>query len=464
MPELEEPAVAGDAPPEPEYQCSASSYDEMTTAEGRFRPHWQTFIGQIQAIGLPELRQRWKEAKHLIRENGVTYNVYGDPQGMDRPWELDPIPLLISPSDAAVIESGLVQRARLLDLILSDLYGPQRLLTSGILPPELVFGNQQFLRPCHGLKVLGNRYLHLYAADVGRAPDGSFFVLGDRTQAPSGAGYALENRIVLSRMLPEVFRDCQVQRLALFFRTPPRDLAIDRPARPRQPSGRAPDARALQRDVLRARLPGPLSRVHAGRGERPDDPRQPGLSEAARRPATGGRHPSTTGRRLLRPPGAPPRFVPRGAGIGPGPPGRERRDGERAGQRAGRDAGPARLPSRALPARPGRGAEDPVGPDLVVWRPGGAGPRPGESASDGHQADLRRSPSRPDLRRGAHDRAAPRAGREDPRPAVGVRRTGANRSCRPRRSCRATTCAPATSSSGTSWRPRRPATSSCREG
>lgn len=219
MPELEEPSVAGDAPPEPEYQCSPSCYDEMATAEGHFRPHWQTFISRIQAIGSSELTQRWKEAKHLIRENGVTYNVYGDPQGMDRPWELDPIPLLISSSDAAVIESGLVQRARLLDLILSDLYGAQRLLTSGILPPELVFGNRKFLRPCHGLRVLGNRHLHLYAADVGRAPDGSFFVLKDRTQAPSGAGYALENRIVLSRMLPEVFRDCQVQRLALFFRS-----------------------------------------------------------------------------------------------------------------------------------------------------------------------------------------------------------------------------------------------------
>ncbi|MBV8076155.1 MAG: hypothetical protein JO284_07150, partial [Planctomycetaceae bacterium] len=99
----------------------------MATAEGHCRPHWQTFIRRIRAIGSSELGQRWKEAKHLIRENGVTYNVYGDPQGMDRPWELDPIPLLISSSDAAVIESGLVQRARLLDLILSDLYGAQRL-------------------------------------------------------------------------------------------------------------------------------------------------------------------------------------------------------------------------------------------------------------------------------------------------------------------------------------------------
>ncbi len=165
------------------------------------------------------MKQRWHEAKHLIRENGVTYNVYGDPQGMDRPWELDPIPLLISPNDAASLESGLVQRANLLDLILADIYGPQRLLTGGLLPPELIFGHSKFLRSCHDLKVAKNRHLHLYAADVGRAPDGSFFVLADRTQAPSGAGYALENRLVFSRMLPETFRDCQVQRLASFFRT-----------------------------------------------------------------------------------------------------------------------------------------------------------------------------------------------------------------------------------------------------
>src|SRR5262249_47252321 len=157
-----------------------------------------------------ELRRRWEEARQLIRENGVTYNVYGDPQGMDRPWELDPLPLLIAPADAQTIEAGLTQRARLLDRILADLYGPQTLLAQGLIPPELVFGHSGFLRACHGVKVPIDRYLHLYAADLGRTPDGTFYVLADRTQAPSGAGYALENRIVLSRMLPEVYRDCQV--------------------------------------------------------------------------------------------------------------------------------------------------------------------------------------------------------------------------------------------------------------
>lgn len=200
------------------YRGPASGFDEMVFDESRPRSHWQSFLEQVGTIGLPELRQRWEDAQHLIRENGVTYNVYGDPQGLDRPWELDPIPLLISPADAQVIDVGLSQRARLLDRVLADLYGPQQLLSRGILPPELVFGHPGFLRACHGVKVPGDRYLHLYAADLGRSSDGAFHILADRTQAPSGAGYALENRIVLSRMLPEAFKECRVQRLALFFR------------------------------------------------------------------------------------------------------------------------------------------------------------------------------------------------------------------------------------------------------
>ncbi len=217
MPELEHAAVTG--PRELEYQCSPEFFDEMISADGRLRPHWQPFVGQMATLGLPELKERWEKARHLIRENGVTYNVYGDPRGMDRPWDLDPLPLLIAAADAARIEAGLTQRAKLLDMVLADLYGPQTLLSSGVLPPQLVFGHPGFLRPCHGLKLPQGRHLLLYAADVGRAPDGAFFVLADRTQAPSGAGYVLENRIVLSGMLPEVFRDCQVLRLALFFQS-----------------------------------------------------------------------------------------------------------------------------------------------------------------------------------------------------------------------------------------------------
>jgi uncharacterized circularly permuted ATP-grasp superfamily protein/uncharacterized alpha-E superfamily protein len=205
--------------PELEYVSDGETFDEMVFADGRLRPHWQPFLDRIEAIGVPELRQRWAEAKDLIRENGVTYNVYGDPRGMDRPWELDPLPLLLSPGDAATLEAGLAERAQLLDLVLGDLYGPQRLLSGGVLPPPLVFGHPGFLRACHGLKPRGGRHLPFYAADVGRSPDGSFRVLADRTQAPSGAGYVLENRLVMSRMLPEVYRDCRVHRLAPFFGT-----------------------------------------------------------------------------------------------------------------------------------------------------------------------------------------------------------------------------------------------------
>jgi uncharacterized circularly permuted ATP-grasp superfamily protein/uncharacterized alpha-E superfamily protein len=183
------------------------------------RAHWRGFFEQMDRIGLGEVRRRWEEVKHLIRENGVTYNVYGDPRGLERPWELDPVPFLIAPGEASLIESGLIQRGRLLDALLADVYGPQAVLKEGVLPAELILAHRGFLRPCHGLAVPGNRRLHIYAVDLGRAPDGSIFVLNDRTQAPSGAGYALENRIVLSRMLPEAFRDCRVQRLALYFRT-----------------------------------------------------------------------------------------------------------------------------------------------------------------------------------------------------------------------------------------------------
>ena len=200
--------------PDPE---SPPGYGEAAAGDGTPRPHWRPLFDSLQDLGPPELARRWREARQLIRENGVTYNVYGDPHGTARPWQLDPIPLLIPTAEAATLERGLVQRAGLLELVLADLYGPQRLLKDGLVPPELVFANPGFLRPAHGLRVPGGRYLHLYAANLGRGPDGRWLVLGDRTQAPSGAGYALENRIVMTRTLPEAFRDCKVQRLAPFF-------------------------------------------------------------------------------------------------------------------------------------------------------------------------------------------------------------------------------------------------------
>jgi uncharacterized circularly permuted ATP-grasp superfamily protein/uncharacterized alpha-E superfamily protein len=201
-----------------DYRPLAGVYDEMSSATGQSRRHCDSLLRSLEGLGRSELSSRWEGAKRAIRENGVTYNVYGDPQGVDRPWTLDMLPLLIDPQEWSRIEAALLQRSRLLNLILADLYGAQRLLHDGVLPPSLVLANPAFLRPCHGVRVPNDVYVHLLAVDLGRSPDGQWRVLADRAQAPSGAGYALENRIVLSRSLPEAFRDCHVQRIGAFFR------------------------------------------------------------------------------------------------------------------------------------------------------------------------------------------------------------------------------------------------------
>src|SRR5580704_12440352 len=200
------------------YEPVERVYDETLAADGQVRPHFEPLIRSLEALGRSELTSRWENARRAIRTNGVTYNVYGDPEGTNRSWELDMVPLVISSAEWSHLERALIQRARLLNLILADVYGPQRLLRQGLLPPALLFANPAFLRPCHGIAVPRDLRLHLHGVDLARSPDGQWCVLADRTQAPSGAGYALENRIVISRSLPEPFRDCRVQRLASFFR------------------------------------------------------------------------------------------------------------------------------------------------------------------------------------------------------------------------------------------------------
>jgi uncharacterized circularly permuted ATP-grasp superfamily protein/uncharacterized alpha-E superfamily protein len=199
------------------YRVRPGWYDEMMTADGQTREHWRPLVQRLDQMGPVELERRWRQGQRLIQDNGVTYNVYGDPRGMDRPWVLDPLPLIISPKEWGNIEAGLIQRASLLNQICADLYGPQSLLQSGQIPAELVLRHPNFLRPCHNLKVSGDRYVTHYAADIARSRDGRWWVLNDRAQAPSGAGYALENRLVMGRMLPGIFRDCGVARLARFF-------------------------------------------------------------------------------------------------------------------------------------------------------------------------------------------------------------------------------------------------------
>lgn len=207
------------------YVEGLGSYDEMCHRGGGVRGHWEHMIRSLEGLGPHALRERSEETRRLLRESGVSYNVYDDPKGMNRPWELDPVPLLLPSEEWSELEVSLIQRAELLNLILADLYGPRTLIRKGLIPPELIFAHSGFLRACDGVRVPGNHQLVLYAADLARGPDGHFVVMGDRTQAPSGAGYALENRTVMTRVLPSLFRDAQVHRLALFFRTQRATLA-----------------------------------------------------------------------------------------------------------------------------------------------------------------------------------------------------------------------------------------------
>ena len=198
--------------------ADTSVYNELAQDGITPRAHWVPFINSLQNIGSEELGRRWERAERRIRENGVTYNIYSDPLGKNRPWAIDPVPFLVPPDEWRYIEAGIIQRAELLDLVLEDIYGERRLISSGDLPASLVFANPAFLRPLAGIKVPQSSRLHLIAIDLARSPDGQWWVLADRTQAPSGSGYALENRTIVSDVLPDIFRASNVKRLAPFFR------------------------------------------------------------------------------------------------------------------------------------------------------------------------------------------------------------------------------------------------------
>ncbi len=202
----------------PAYARSPSGYDEMCTGDGTVRKHWQYLISALDAMGPEVLQQRQRDTVRMLRSDGATYNVYGAQDGLNRAWQLDPVPLLISSSEWAGIESGLMQRAELLNLILQDLYGPCSLIRKGLIPPDLVYGDPGFQRSCVVAPPARPPGLSLFAADLVRGNDGRFRVLKDRTQAPSGMGYALENRTVMSRLIPSLFRDSHPHRLAPFFR------------------------------------------------------------------------------------------------------------------------------------------------------------------------------------------------------------------------------------------------------
>lgn len=199
------------------YFSDSYSYNELLKDDGSLRPHWQTFFNSFSAIEPAQMQDRAQDILRFLKENGVTYNVYGDSGGLSRPWHLDVIPFLISEPEWQIIEAGLIQRATLFDLILKDLYSEQKLIKEGFLPLDLIYNHAGFLRQCSGIKLPGNKSLVMYAADMARSPDGKIWVLNDRTQAPSGSGYALENRLAIARILPELFSGLKVRHLSPFF-------------------------------------------------------------------------------------------------------------------------------------------------------------------------------------------------------------------------------------------------------
>ncbi len=237
------PPIAERTPPgaaDPPGMCNTYSrlpeaYDEMWDEQGRVRRHWEPYIRAIEAMGCDELGRNHQEALRILRENGITYNIHGNPHGVHRKWTLDAIPLILGREDWAAVESGLNQRARLLDLILGDLYGDRTLIKESILPLDLIYRHDGFIRQCDGIRIEGPHQLLLYSADLARGPDQRLWVLADHAQNPTGIGYALENRTAMAHVFPGLFRECKVTRLSNFFRDLRSELAAVAPHRKENP-------------------------------------------------------------------------------------------------------------------------------------------------------------------------------------------------------------------------------------
>ncbi|MCB0685514.1 MAG: circularly permuted type 2 ATP-grasp protein [Saprospiraceae bacterium] len=194
-------------------------FDELADAQGEIFPHWQKLVKYYDKIGDTKLVQKAADVVRYLKENGVTYNIYGDPEGLNRPWHLDPIPILIESKDWAEMERGVKQRAELMNLILKDIYGSRTLIRQGLLPFDLIYNHQGFLRQVDKVRVSGEHQLIQYSADLARGPNGKMWVLYDRTDAPSGSGYALENRAAMTRVFPDLLRENHISKISSYFQT-----------------------------------------------------------------------------------------------------------------------------------------------------------------------------------------------------------------------------------------------------
>lgn len=200
--------------------------------ESPLTPVWAQFFAHLSGQTAADLNQRAVNLARQVRDNGVSYNVYADEGGPQRPWSLDLFPLIIEPGSWQQIEAGVLQRMRLLERLMADVYGPQQSLMQGWLPPALVQGHPGYLRAMHGVKPVGGMHLHIAAFDLARGPDGQWWVVGQRCQAPSGLGYLLENRLTIGSQFPEAFAALRVQRLASTYRALMDSLKLMSPAGP----------------------------------------------------------------------------------------------------------------------------------------------------------------------------------------------------------------------------------------
>ncbi len=237
----------------------ALAYDEMVTGQGAIRPHWQTLFAVLSELGVSGVGARAERVRQQLEDDGITFNLYdpvetrrgrGAAGVLSRPWALDPLPVIIGAAEWAVIEQGVAQRARLFDRLLADFYGPQTLLAQRRYPAGLVFGSDEFLRPCRSAQgAAPTRQLQHFAADLARGPDGVWRVVADRAQAPAGAAFAMQHRQVMSRVMSEAFRATRVRPLAGFFESWAADL-----------QSRAADDRENPRLVLLT--PGPYNEAY----------------------------------------------------------------------------------------------------------------------------------------------------------------------------------------------------------
>ncbi|MCE5972801.1 circularly permuted type 2 ATP-grasp protein [Sinirhodobacter sp. WL0062] len=200
-----------------EYRLTPGVADELFDAHGQMRPVWRRFVDRFARLSPEDIAARFERGNQYLRDAGVFFRQYSNDPLTEREWPLSHIPVILHEDEWERICTGLSQRADLLEQVLADLYGPARLVSEGHLPAELVAGSRQWLRPMVGVPPRGGHYLHFLAFEIGRSPDGSWFVLGDRTQAPSGAGFALENRMATGRIFPERFPRAHIHRLAGFF-------------------------------------------------------------------------------------------------------------------------------------------------------------------------------------------------------------------------------------------------------